>query len=226
MLFDEWPDRYDNWFTSPIGKLVKFYETRLILELLEPGEREHLLDAGCGTGVFTLEFLSKKTHVTGLDISRPMLGLAINKTGYYFDAIQGDMMDLPFKDNAFDKAVSITALEFIKDAQKAILELFRVTRPGGLVVVATLNSLSPWAARRNAKTLRGQRHILENAFYRSPQEVLSLSTLKGTAKTAIYFQKDDDPRKIAEIELTGQARGLNNGAFLAVCWKKPADGSC
>jgi ubiquinone/menaquinone biosynthesis C-methylase UbiE len=123
-----------------------------------------------------------------------MLRLSLKKVeGYPFRAVQGDMLFLPFRDHAFDKTVSITALEFIADAPKAIEELFRVTRPGGLVVVATLNSLSPWAARRQAKTRRGQKHILENAYFRSPQELISCGPSAGTAKTAIHFEKNDSP---------------------------------
>ena len=34
-LFDEWPDRYDEWFQTPIGSLVKRYESALLLELLQ-----------------------------------------------------------------------------------------------------------------------------------------------------------------------------------------------
>ena len=175
-LFDEWPERYDRWFTTPIGKLVREIEGELIIDLLHPGAGERILDAGCGTGVFTLDFLVAGARVVGLDISVPMLNVARKKTtGYPFSALRGDMESLPFKDNSFDKTVSVTALEFIADAQGAVNELFRVTRPGGCVVVATLNSLSPWAARRNAKTDSGQRHVLENAFYRSPDELLNCS---------------------------------------------------
>ena len=58
------------------------------------------------------------------------------------------MKNLPFTDNSFEKAISVTAIEFIRDARGAIGELFRITKPGGCIVVATLNSLSPWANRR------------------------------------------------------------------------------
>lgn len=221
-LFDEWPERYDQWFTTPIGKLVKESESKLIRDLLQPKPGEKVLDAGCGTGVFTLDFLEAGAQVVGLDISGPMLSAADKKTrGYSFSAIRGDMQHLPFQDGSFDKAVSITALDFIADAKSAIDELFRVTRPRGYVVVATLNSLSPWAARRKAKTKGGQKHILENAFFRSPNELLACSPHKGIAKTAIHFQKDDDPDRAVKIEQLGQLQGLDTGAFVAVCWEKP-----
>jgi len=221
-LFDEWPEYYDQWFTTPVGKLVKEIEAKLIDELLEPAPGEKILDAGCGTGIFTLDFLAAGTQVVGLDISRPMLSYAVKKTiNYPFLAIQGDMLHLPFKDNSFDRSVSITALEFIADAQSAVDELFRVTKPGGCVVVATLNSISPWAERRQAKTRQGQKHILEGAFYRSPDELLTCSHLKGVVKTAIHFQKNDDPNEAVKIEKSGQSRNLDTGAFVAVRWEKP-----
>ena len=152
-----------------------------------------------------------------------MLSLALKTTGGCdFFAVRADMQRLPFADNSFDRAVSITALEFIADARNAIDELFRVTRPGGRVLVATLNSLSPWATRRAAKTNIGQRHILENAYYRSPDELLACSPHAGTARTAIHFKKDDDPDQAVKTESLGRTQGLNTGAFVAVCWDKPA----
>jgi len=221
-LFDEWPEYYDQWFTTPIGTLVKEIEGELIYELLEPGPGEKILDVGCGTGIFTIDFLARGARVVGLDISGQMLRYAVNKTaGYPFFEIQGDMLHLPFKDNSFDKSVSITALEFIVDARTAVDELLRVTRPRGLVVVATLNSLSLWATRRKEKTWKGQKHILENAVYRSPQELLAYSHLKGVVKTAIHFQKDDAPDRAIKIEQSGRAKGLDTGAFVAVRWEKP-----
>ncbi len=138
-----------------------------------------------------------------------------------FYPVQGNMTGLPFRDNSFDKTVSITALEFIEDAQKAVNELFRVTRPGGLVVVATLNSLSPWAVRRDEKSRRGETHILKNAFYRSPTDLLSLSDIEGETGTAVHFLKDDEPVKAAEMEKENRPKKPETGAFVAVRWRKP-----
>lgn len=220
-LFDDWPERYDLWFTTPIGRLIKEFEGALITELLSPAPGEKILDAGCGTGIFTRDFLLTGARVVGLELSNPMLHLAQKKAGgFSFQGVQGDMLFLPFYDNTFDKTVSITALEFIQDARKAVNELFRVTRQGGLIVVATLNRLSPWAARRNAKTQRGQKHILENAHFRSPRELLSYGPLGGIAKTAVHFEKDSSPGEAVKKESRGRSLNLDTGAFVAVCWQK------
>jgi len=131
-VFDPWPEKYDQWFETPMGRLIKTYETELVLDMLRPSRGERILDAGCGTGVFTQDLLLTGARVVGLELSLPMLARAREKlSGDPFTAVQGDMNTLPFKDHTFDKSMSITAIEFIQDARTAVDEFFRVTRPGG-----------------------------------------------------------------------------------------------
>lgn len=221
-LFDDWPERYEAWFDTPIGQLVRRVEGEAVFGLLGNVQGEHILDAGCGTGVFTTDIVAAGAKIAGLDISHPMLTAAARKMPREgFSAVEGDMRRLPFKDNVFAKSVSITALEFIQDTRAAMDELFRVTKPGGYVLVATLNSLSPWAERRNAKTRRGQKHVLENAFYRSPDDLMALVPLPGVYRTAVHFQKDDDVTSAEATEQRGRREQLKTGAFVAVRWQKP-----
>ncbi len=220
-LFDEWPEKYDQWFETPIGALVKKYENQLLLDLLQPQAEELILDVGCGTGVFTLNILGLGTRVIGLDISQPMLLRAGQKAEKYsFQAVAGDMRFLPFADECFDRVVSMTALEFIADGQAAVEDLFRVVKKGGVVVVTTLNSLSPWADRRRRSADRGH-SLFKQMIFRSPDELRALAPVDGTVKTAIHFLKDDNPQKAAGIELDGQKQGLDTGAFVAARWIKP-----
>jgi ubiquinone/menaquinone biosynthesis C-methylase UbiE len=137
--------------------------------------------------------------------------------------VQGDMRTLPFVSDSFDKTVSVTAIEFIEDGRGAIAELFRVTRRGGLVVVASLNTLSPWATRRKAAAREGHA-IFRHARFRSPEEMASLAPGPARIKTAIHFQKHDDPKHAPAIERDGEARRLLTGAFLVVSWQKPGAG--
>ena len=90
---------------------------------------------GCGTGIFTVDLLAAGSKVTGLEISFPMLLRAGKKAGGRpFRMVLGDMRRLPFANGSFDKTVSVTAIEFLdEDAWVAVAEMFRVTRPGGLV---------------------------------------------------------------------------------------------
>ena len=222
-IFDDWVEKYDRWFETPIGRLVKKYESELVLGMLRPEQGERILDAGCGTGIFTLDVVAAGVQVVGLEISLPMLLRAGEKLqGYLFHMVHGDMSKLPFADNAFDKVVSVTAIEFIVDATTAIAELFRVTKPGGCIMVSTLNSLSPWAARRKARANEGH-SIFAHALFRSPHELLNLSPVKGVVKTAIHFQKHDNPEEAKRIEKNGRSKGLITGAFVVARWEKPAE---
>jgi len=220
-LFDEWPEKYDRWFTTPIGSFVKKYESELILDLLKPISGETILDAGCGTGVFTLDILSAGTWIVGLDISFPMLRRAREKAGRHaFSPVMGDIATLPFPDGSFDKVVSITAIEFISDARSAVAELFRVTKKGGVIVVANLNSLSPWAARRTVAAKKGD-SIFHKAQFRSPHDLRSLTPVEGVVHTAIHFLKEDTPEKAIETEHEGRIQGWDTGAFAVARWVKP-----
>jgi ubiquinone/menaquinone biosynthesis C-methylase UbiE len=167
------------------------------MEFLAPLAGERILDAGCGTGVFTLDILAAGAHVAGVDLSLPMLSKAASKCRLlHLSPVVGDILRLPFKDKSFDKAVSITALEFIKDAKGAVKELFRVTRSKGLVVVA-------------------------KAIFRSPRQMLSLALSPGIVRTAVHFQKEALPEAAIEAEREGREKGLRTGAFVAVRWQKP-----
>lgn len=219
-LFDTWIDKYDNWFETPSGQLIKKYESALLLELLAPFPGEKILDVGCGTGIFTQDVLDCGALVTGIDLSRPMLSKAIARTGEMsFTGVCADMCALPFSDNAFDKVFSMTAIEFVTDASKAVAELDRVTGKGGCVVVTTLNSLSPWAEQRNQKAKNGH-SLFQNICFRSPNDMRQITPENSLIKTAIHFQKDDPVSNIPEIERSGRRNHPETGAFLAVQWNK------
>lgn len=219
-IFDEWPDKYDQWFATPIGLLVRKYESELILDCVQPDPGELILDAGCGTGIFTLDILDAGSRVVGLDISFPMLRRASEKLeGRPFSPVWGDISALPFRDETFDKVVSITAIEFVEDGKRAVAEMFRVVKPGGIIVVANLNSLSPWAVRRKVDAQKGHA-IFRSAIFRSPDELASLSPVEGMVKTAIHFLKDDSPERAIEAERKGRAKGLDTGAFAIARWCK------
>ena len=56
--------------------------------------------------------------------------------------------------------------------------------------------------------------------FRSPDEMQAIAPLEGLVKTAIHFQKADDPKRAVAIELDGQRKNLDTRAFLAARWGK------
>jgi SAM-dependent methyltransferase len=170
--------------------------------------------------LFTADLLAAGAHVTGLELSLPMLRYAGKRaSGHSFLMVRGDMRRLPFGEGFFDKTVSVTAIEFLhEEGRDAVAEMFRVTRPGGLVVVASLNGLSPWAARRKAVR---DHPIFAHACFRTPAEMAALAPFPPLIRTAVHFLKDEESSRAVEIEKDGDTRGLDTGAFLVACWQKP-----
>lgn len=223
-LFDNMPDKYTAWFKTPIGKLVMDTEKSMTMGLLKPANGDQILDVGCGSGIFTEFFIDAGAGVFGLDISVPMIRDARARLqGKDFHSVAGTMYQLPFDDERFDKTVSITALEFVPDAQRAIDEMFRVTKPGGWVVVSTLNSLSSWAERRMKAAENDENSVFREAYFRSPDELRALSAQQGMLRTAVHFSKNEDPAAAEEQEYAGIKRGVETGAYVIIAWQKPTN---
>ena len=94
------------------------------------------LDVGCGNGAFTELLVTRcaPSTVTGIDPSEGQLSYARSRTNARTaDFRQGDAQSLPFKDNEFDACTMALAINFIPDASKAVAEMVRVVRHGGLV---------------------------------------------------------------------------------------------
>ncbi|OHV72033.1 SAM-dependent methyltransferase [Mesorhizobium sp. LCM 4576] len=101
---------------------------------LAPGEK--ILDVGCGTGSLTFE-LAKSAHlaeIQAIDFSPVFVAAAKEKnTDPRVTISQADATALPFADNAFDRALALLVLHFVPEAGKAVAEMRRVVRPGGVV---------------------------------------------------------------------------------------------
>jgi arsenite methyltransferase len=103
-----------------------------------PGDR--VVDAGCGPGFYvaeTLERVGPEGSVVGVDASQPMLALAAKRCEGHDNVgfEQGDVTALPVADADFDRALSVQVLEYVADVPAALVELFRVLRPGGRVLI-------------------------------------------------------------------------------------------
>lgn len=107
---------------------------------LQPGESA--LEVGCGTGALSrwlARHTDRRNPITGVDINRYFLREASDmaRTDDLGDVVQfrdGDATALPFTDDQFDMTISVTALEEL-DADAALAEMIRVTKPGGTVGV-------------------------------------------------------------------------------------------
>lgn len=101
---------------------------------LADGDR--VVDVGCGTGSLTFELPrhARLAAIEAIDYAAPYVAHAQGLNADPRITIrQGDACALPFPDDAFDRAFSQLVLQFIPDAQRAVAEMKRVVRPGGVV---------------------------------------------------------------------------------------------
>lgn len=108
------------------------------LDWLAVGADQRWLDIGCGTGGLSAAILGKCSprRVSGIDPSDAFVATARSMiANRAFDCSTGNAEALPYEDNEFDVAVSGLVLNFVSDKDKAIAEMIRVVRPGGLVAL-------------------------------------------------------------------------------------------
>ena len=106
------------------------------LDWVAPPKGAKWLDVGCGTGVFTelLVDTCAPATVAAVDPSVEQVDLARSKpVAGRVDFRVADAERLPFKDGAFDVVASALVINFIPDRPRAIAEMRRVARPGGMV---------------------------------------------------------------------------------------------
>lgn len=102
--------------------------------------RGRLIDIACGPGVVTAALAPNAASVVAFDATDEMLAKTkarCAKAGLSnVEFRNGDAEHLPFADAHFDGAVSRAAVHHFADPQRAIAEMFRVLRPGGVAVIA------------------------------------------------------------------------------------------
>ena len=114
---------------------------------LPPGSKG--LDAGCGTGFYTLmlsEVIGDRAHVTGLDIEEYILARGrslADKSGLTerVSFIKGDIRMLPFNDDSFDWVFSMDLIGYLQtDPVELLKELARTVKPGGSIYILNWSS--------------------------------------------------------------------------------------
>lgn len=101
-----------------------------------------VLDAGAGPAVLYEMIYAKGGQYVASDLSEHNIEAAIRRVGE-LEAVVADTCKLPFESSSFDIVCSIGSLEYIPDMEAALLELIRVLKPGGQLVVTFANAGSP-----------------------------------------------------------------------------------
>ena len=132
-MFDEVAPTYDVTNT-----LLSFGQDRSwrkkVEKAVDPRVGQSILDLAAGTGASSVSFLKDGVRVVAGDFSEGMLAVG-RKRHPEIEFVFADATKLPFKAAEFDATTISFGLRNVVDVEKALAEMFRVTKPGGRIVI-------------------------------------------------------------------------------------------
>jgi SAM-dependent methyltransferase len=196
-----------------------------------------VLDVGSGTGAlaFAVRDATTTTRVLGIDLSREYVSHAAAKSGdarVRFEV--GDAQALHLQDASFDRTMSLLVLNFVPDRRRALAEMIRVTKPGGVLSAAVweygegmemlrvfwdeATALDPAIAPRDERHMPLCRQGELSAFFRAANlDAVAETALVATLRFASFddywepFQLGQGPAGayVAKLSSAHQARLRN-----------------
>ena len=169
------------------------YERPAMLGMLPVIRGCRILDAGCGSGWYSEQLVSRGATVEAIDASGAMIDHArkrLRDAGAADDQVSfrvADLADrLPFDDEIFDGIVSPLVLHYMRDWRPALREMRRVLSPRGWLLFSTHHPASD-AARFNTRNYFATEHVVDHwdwvgrvEFYRRPlSEIVDSLTESG-----------------------------------------------
>jgi demethylmenaquinone methyltransferase / 2-methoxy-6-polyprenyl-1,4-benzoquinol methylase len=148
-MFDDVAERYD--ITNDVLALG---QTRIwrkaVLAAVAPTPGERVLDLAAGTGTSSLPFAQAGAFVVPCDFSLGMLAVG-RKRLPELPFVAGDALHLPFADESFDAVTISFGIRNVVDYQAGLVEMLRVVRPGGRLVICEF-SHPVWSPFRTVYT--------------------------------------------------------------------------
>jgi SAM-dependent methyltransferase len=185
-----------------------------VLERLDVGRGQRLLDIGCGAGLLAAMAAARGAETAGVDASDALLAIARERTPQG-DFRLAEMQALPFADHSFDLTAAVNALQYAADPVAAMLEAGRVTRPGGVVAVVV------WGEPEGmpmADVIAALRPLLPPPpVGGGPFALSGAATLRRLAKHVglMVMEVQDIPATIVYPDLATALRGLNASGVAA-----------
>lgn len=112
----------------------------LLVEIAQPTKDDRVLDVACGPGIVACEFAIHSKHVTGIDITPPMIEQAIKRQNELMlenlSWAVGEAQPLSYEDESFSLVITRYSLHHFIDPLSVLTEMVRVCCPGGRILVA------------------------------------------------------------------------------------------
>jgi SAM-dependent methyltransferase len=141
--FDDIADEYDESLPAHVVEHYLRKRVAFVRRLLTDGS---VLDVGCGTGILASRLADEGYRVTGADPSAGMLD-HLRERDPRVQAVAASADQLPFEDGAFDLTMCVAVLHHIAEhdaVRRCLVEMVRVTKPGGRVLVWDHNPRNPY----------------------------------------------------------------------------------
>lgn len=127
-----------------------------VLDALKPQGGEHVLDLGCGGGIYVKDIsraVGAQGRAAGIDISEDQIAAAAERckemNNVRLEA--GDAFALPYDTASFDAVLSVQVIEYLQNVEVALKEVLRVLKPGGRFVNVSTNWSQLYWAGEGAK---------------------------------------------------------------------------
>ena len=135
---------------------------------------DSILEIAPGAGYLSIE-LSRlgKYRITGMDISKDLVEICKNnakEAGVTIDFQQGNVSQMPFQAEMFSFIVCVLAFKNFKEPVKALEEMYRVLKPGGMALIMDLNRKASMKATKKVAEnmgLKGLAAYIAGAIQRS-----------------------------------------------------------
>ncbi|HET7841639.1 MAG TPA: methyltransferase domain-containing protein [Terriglobia bacterium] len=131
-------EEFNRWAQAGHGEEMESHHLPIVLPMLplmKIGQREAILDVGCGAGWLCRMLASQisQGRVVGLDVSNEMIdrARAANSKFSNLTFAVGGVDRIPAPDSSFTRVVSVESAYYWPDPEKGIQEIFRVLAPGG-----------------------------------------------------------------------------------------------
>jgi SAM-dependent methyltransferase len=128
-----WSISPQNWSKHFEPYLLPMYKK--VLEQVNLSEDDLVLDAGCGSGLFSSMAIETGAQVIGIDAAPGLLEVARqrNPQNYFMEE---DLEAMPFANNSFNVVTGFNSFQYAGNFENALLEAKRVLKPGGRLVIA------------------------------------------------------------------------------------------
>ncbi len=172
-------------------------ENMWTVSLLDIQLTDSILELGFGPGIAIqrVAALATEGFVAGIDFSHAMVSVARKRNAQAVKAGRvelkyGDVVELPFDDNSFDKAFSIHSIYFWSEPITALKEVLRVLKPGGMLAMTILPK-AKWPNWEEAKLC----HVY------SGDDMAKLMTDVGF--TRVYVEMGPEHKQFRELSVIG-----------------------